>query len=95
MEKIRKNHWYVNKNRLSISLIRFHAEINVVYKDDNICAILIVTRDDRKTLSLNFDSIEDAILFTENELVNCKNFEDVLYVYGTYIRTTSMILKKK
>ena len=79
MAQIRKNHWFINNNDLSISLLRFNVEINFI---DNDNTVKIKIKDNNEDyLSLTVNSLEEAIAFTENVISNSKNKENIIDEY--------------
>lgn len=65
MDRISLNHWYLHGNELSISLMRFHVKINILKESQNLYFQLTIMDEDYKESIINFNSIEDAISFTE------------------------------
>ncbi len=79
MAKINKTHWFINNNELSISLLRFHVEINFI---DNDNTVKIKIKDNNEEyISLTVNSLEEAISFTENVIIKCKNKEEIIDNY--------------
>lgn len=74
------NHWFIKNNELSISLMQFYVSI-LIYKKDNICFILKVNNGNMEDIYLYFDTLEDAVSFTENSIVNSNSFDDILNTY--------------
>ena len=70
----------MDKNTLFIALLRFHISINILNNNKFIYYRMVVTGE-REELTLNFYSIEDAILFTENDIANCHNIQEVIAIY--------------
>jgi len=85
MEKLLLNHWFINENNMSISLMRFHVSINTYVKDDKLSFVLVATNSNMDKLALSFDSLESAINFTECEITLCDNFNDIAEHYKTKI----------
>ena len=82
MGYIKLNHWFINNNELSISLLRFYVRINIMSNDNNIYFKLTVINSLMKKNTLYFDSLEEAISFTENTISNSIDFESINNVYS-------------
>ena len=81
MVRIELNHWFANKDGLSISLLRFYADIEIQSEDNNINYLLTIYDSDRKTLSLSFSSLEDAISFTEDTVLKATELSVIAEEY--------------
>ncbi len=82
MGYIKLNHWFINNNELSISLLRFYVRINIMSNDNNIYFKLTVINSLMEKNTLYFDSLEEAISFTENTISNSIDFESINNVYS-------------
>ena len=79
---IKLNHWFVNHNTMSIGLMNYYASINMVLLDNNICFVLEIINNERKSMYLSFKSLEDAITFTEEVVSNYSfTFDDIKEEY--------------
>lgn len=81
MEKINKNHWYIVDNSLLISLLRFHVKISIINNNDNLIFSLEIVNSNMETLLLYFNTLEEAISFTENIISNKNNFIEIATSY--------------
>ncbi len=81
MKNINLGHWGVSGNSATISLPHLHAKFNVLKNDTFIYFQLIVTDSSMETLDLNFYTLEDVIMFTEDVVNKCFSKEDVLDKY--------------
>ena len=81
MTRIELNHWSMENNELSISLMRFYAKIKILKNDQTIYFQLFVKGHDEKELTFNFYTIEDAISFTEQIINKSKDSDEVLEKY--------------
>ena len=98
MNRIGLNHWYLEGNELSISLLNFYVEINILKNNQFIYFQTKVKDNEEKELTYNFYAIEDAISFTEKVVANCQNTKEVLVRYGEMFENDkfkSPDLKKK
>jgi len=78
MKNVKLNHWYVNNNTMSIGLMKYYASINMVLLNNKICFVLEIINDQRKSIYLSFESLEDAISFTEDVINNYSiTFDDI------------------
>ena len=75
MGRIQLNHWFTEKDGLSISLLRFFARINIQYENNRIVYVLNVHDSEKNELSLHFSSLENAISFAEETVLKA----DYLY----------------
>ena len=77
MKRVSLNHWYVEDNRLEISLMWFHVSIDV---GSNGCFLTVVEDGTNKT-SFYFNNLEGAIDFTEKFIASCKDVELIKETY--------------
>ena len=82
MARIELNHWFINNNELSISLIRFYISIKVLKSNQSIYCRLYIKGNDDEDLILDFCTIEDALLFTEKVINKCCDLNEVLEKYN-------------
>ena len=66
MNKIKLDNWFINDNELCISLMRFYVGIYVSVKDNELNYELKGVDIKGDELTLTFNTIEDAIAFTED-----------------------------
>ncbi len=83
MGRMRLNHWFVNKNDLNISLMRFFVRIKRIISNKADYSLLEVIDGNRDSDIFGFPSIEDAVNFTENEIVESHNLEEVQEKYNS------------
>ena len=82
MSRIELDHWFINGNELSISLMRYYVSIEMVKDDENITFLLnISTGSGGEKIVLPFKEIEDAIVFTENIVRFSDNFDEIRRIY--------------
>ncbi len=81
MKKIELNHWIVNDNNLSISLMHYHVTIKVLKNDERILFQLEVIDSKRNKLVFNFYTLEAAMSFTENVVSKCSSNIEVANTY--------------
>ena len=81
MIRLELNHWFINNNSISISLMRYFVEINIDYNDVNLFYRLIIRDSNKNELVFNFYSLEDAIWFTENVINKCESFKEIINEY--------------
>ena len=77
MPRLEKNNWFVQGNDLSISLMSYYAFIsnkNSKYK------LEVIGKSDN-WLVMNFDTLEDAMVFTEKTVANCFEDEEITQAY--------------
>ncbi len=77
MQRIELNHWYVSGNTLYISLMRSIARIFI---NDDECQLEVIDGD-RNNIILNFDNIEEAIVFTEKVVNTSNSISDIRTSY--------------
>ena len=71
--RLELNHWFINGNTLDISLSRFCIRINKKNCNYN----LDVYQDSNVVLSLSFDTLEEAISFTEEVIAKCHDNDEI------------------
>ena len=92
MRKIEMNHWFIDENSLSISLMHFWVKI-IMYKKDNneICFVTHVI-DNQDNLFMYFDTLEEAMMFTEKVINDCISIDQVTEKYKNYCNKNNKIL---
>ena len=81
MIRIDLNHWFVNDNSITISLMRYCVKICIDYNDINIYYRLTVYDSDMNELVFNFYSLEDAVWFTESVINKCNSYHEIIEQY--------------
>ena len=81
MKRIEKNHWFVNNNQLSISLMNFYVSITFNQNKDTYF-VLDVIDSDMNHLYFYFNTLEKAINFTEEIVAHSKTNVDVINLYN-------------
>ena len=86
MERIQLNHWFVGENELSISLLLYFVRINIcqsIYQDDlSIYYQLDVIDQNQDVLEFGFDSLEDAMMFTEEAVNGLVTRDEIIQAYN-------------
>ena len=98
MKYLGLNHWYIKDNNLSISLMNFYVEIESVVKDNILGYVLRVVCSEKeiKEIDLKFNSLEEAINFTEEVITDCWTFNEITNIYnGMYNEYGVRKVKKK
>lgn len=85
MKKIKKDHWYIKDNELSISLLKFHVSIDTLKNDDYIFYHVTVIDENRKELKYNFYTLEDVFYFVENVVDKCWSREEIIDSYNNLL----------
>ena len=81
MRKIELNHWFVEDNELSISLMRYFVKISICQNDKFIFYRLEVFKESKSALTFNFYSLSDAIKFTEEIIQKCTKTSEIVEEY--------------
>lgn len=98
MNKIELNHWYMDGNELSISLMRFYVKIQILKNNQMIYYQLYTKGENNKNLTFNFYTIEDAIFFTEQIIAHSYDIDEILKKYVSMFENNVFIksyLKKR
>lgn len=95
MERMNKNHWFVNKDELSISLMRFHVSIKQVLSDNISHWTIIIKNSEMEELKIGFKTLEECILFTENYIDNSHDFNEIIEKKKEYKKITKPKQKVK
>lgn len=82
MNTLDLNHWFIEKNEMSISLVKFYVKITILHDNQNVYYQLYIKGDYDKELLFNFYTIEDAIRFTEQVVSKCDNTLEVINNYN-------------
>lgn len=81
MKKIELDHWLIKDSKLSISLMNLYVEIKILVKNNKKIISLKVINEEQNELLFFFNTIEEAMTFTEERLKYCKDFNDVVESY--------------
>jgi len=97
MNRINLNHWFVNDNELSISLISFYVNIKMISENDEIYYIarVINSESEIKEVGFKFLSLEEAITFTENIVSKCFTFDELRDKYIVFRDSKEKTYKKE
>lgn len=95
MNKIRLNHWFVEEKGVSISLMRFSVLINPFIYNGEILFKLEIVDDSMERLNFVFNSLEEAIRFTEDVVSRCIDFQEVITLYNKIYRSNDKSRKKR
>ena len=95
MNTIKKDHWFIHNNQLTISLMRFYVEISMINDSNYIYFLLRVVNTEQKPkeISFMFDSLEESIAFTEEVVDECKTFDEIIKNYRLIQDNRSNMLK--
>lgn len=94
MAKIKLNQWFIKDNSLSISLMRYYVIICPIVSGSNLSYVLNVM-DDENNKTLYFNTLEDAIRFTEDIISNSFNFETIINQYNEFLMKPKKLKKSK
>ena len=81
MERIELDHWFVDDNKLLISLMRYYVDIRIYQNDTTVFYQLRVLNQNKESLIFNFDSLEDAIVFTEQIIQKSRTLKEIIKSY--------------
>ena len=95
MKKIKRNHWYINDNHMSISLLRFYVDIEITTNDIFIILQMTVIDEGQKKLVLDFYTLEDAIYFTEDIITCGSTLEEITSMYQELFSNKNIKTKHK
>ena len=95
MNKINLNHWYINDNVLSISLLYYYVKITIYKNDDFIFYKLEVINNIKTELTFNFYSLEDAIIFTEETITKYLTTKEIIESYQEQFKQNKFKSLKK
>ena len=98
MHNIMLERWYVDDSELSISLMNFYVSIEPLLDNNNLIVYLLRVvnlNTDIKEISFKFDSLEEAISFTENDVRKCFTFSQVLDHYKKVFKEENKVFKKR
>ena len=95
MNMIKNNHWLIHENELAISLIRYYVSIRLIDEDEkNVFLLKVSTGMAEKEISLKFDSMEDAIVFTEDVIDKCSSLDEIKTVYYDTLYDKKKVYRK-
>lgn len=94
MNKIELNHWYLKENELRIALMRFHVKIKVLKNSQDIYFQLTLNKGEEE-LVFNFNSLEDAVSFTEQIIDKCYSNQEVIERYTELFGNNELGKKSK
>ena len=94
MASIKSDHWYIDGNNLNISLMNFYAEVIMVPKDNKVSFLVKTVDSNMADTYFPFDTLENAISFTEEVIARQRTNEEVLDYYLNNIEDNSKKLLK-
>lgn len=77
MKRVSLGHWFVRDNRLEIALMHFYVCLDIEY---NNCVMSVFDEDANET-RYKFNSLEDAIKFTEEFIASCNSIQAISETY--------------
>ena len=80
MKPLQLNHWYVQDNKLSISLLRYYVSIEMVM-DGTVSFLMKVYDGEGECLVFHFSTLEEAVTFTEDVISNKRLMGDITNSY--------------
>lgn len=83
MSNIKLVNWYIDDNNLSTSLVHFRASIRPSIEEENIIFLLSLFRNNKLVSILKFNSLEDAVNFTNEVVFNANSLSYVLEEYDS------------
>lgn len=81
MNKIKSNQWYIEDNKMGISLLRYYAKISILKNNDFIFYRITIIDANRKELVFNMYTLEDAVSFVENVVAISHDYDEILHEY--------------
>jgi len=91
------NHWFINNNKLSISLMCFYVDIEVLVEEGKLLYKLELYDSNKVALSFTFETLEDAIIFVDDVINNnySINLLDIKRTYDEQYGKSKIIIKKE
>ena len=86
MKRIDMNHWFLEENKLNISLLKLFVSIESGLSDGMMSWYLKVTDTSREELVFKFNTLEDAVSFVEDEIARCYSVFEVINKYKEVTR---------
>ena len=86
MKRIDMNHWFLEENKLNISLSKLFASIETSLSDGEISWYLTVTNNRCEEIAFKFDTLEDVVSFVEDEISRCYSVYEVINMYKEVTR---------
>ena len=77
------NHWFIDNNKIGISLMLFYVDIEILIEDGELCYKLQVFDDSKVALTFIFETLENAMTFVE-DVVNKNSSITLLNIKKTY-----------
>jgi len=96
MNRIKLDHWYLDENQLSISLMNFYVSIEICLDFNNMLYYKLNINDSKNNkLIIYFQTIEDAISFTEQIVANSLNLDEISNRYYLNFENNKIKTKTK
>ena len=95
MERIKKDNWYLEEDRLFIPLMRFHVEIKQILENKETHWTITIINNEMEELQIGFRTLEECIYFTENYIDLSTNFEEILEKKNEYEKIIKPSQKEK
>ncbi len=92
-----QNRWFIDNNKISMSLVNFYVDIKILVEDGELCYKLRVFDDNKVALTFIFETLENTMTFVE-DVVN-KNYSttllDIKKTYDEQYGKSKIIIKNR
>ena len=84
MDIIKSSNWFVIENSLTISLKKYFVYIDIKTNGCDISFQLKVIDNNNEQVIFSFETLEEAIVFTEDTISKCDNLYEIIEKYKEY-----------
>ena len=91
MRRLLFDHWFMEDNRFSISVLNYHVVITPDYSEEKLRIKEVITNSNRDTLVLYFNTLEAATNFAECVVAKSTNLDVINQNYQDLINDTSYV----
>ena len=91
------SHWSIDQNSLDIALMKYYISVKILIEDNTLCYKLQVFSDNEIAANFIFNSLEEAITFTE-DVINkdySVTLDDIKKNYDDHFGKTKIMLKNR
>lgn len=91
------NHWFIDNNKIGISLMRFYIDIEILIEDGELCYKLQIFDDNKVALTFIFETLENAMTFVEDVIGKNSSITllDIKKTYDEQYGKSKIIIKNR
>lgn len=91
------NHWFIDNNKIGISLMHFYIDIEILIEDGELCYKLQIFDDNKVALTFIFETFENVMTFVEDVVGKNSSITllDIKKTYDEQYGKSKIIIKNR